>query len=114
MMNATLIMLSVFSVVLIIVLVFVFVFNLKSVDNIRVWWRMASLNLGAAGTAIVSVLVLVPDWAYQVWAILPDEMKAAIPPAYMPMIGVIFYLLGMAARLIKQRNLPKDTRDGTD
>jgi hypothetical protein len=82
--------------------------KLEFIDNVKHAWRMWSLRFQAIAATIISWFVLSPDAALYVWKNLPDEFKSAIPPEYMPMIGVAIMGIGMFARLIKQSKLPKD------
>lgn len=79
--------------------------KLKLIDEARHWYKFWSVKLGALGTAITSILVLFPDAAIHAWSILPHEMKSKIPPEYMPMIGVLVFVLAIFAVFVKQRNI---------
>lgn len=78
---------------------------MKLIPEANAWWRMWSVRLGLLGSVIVSLLVAIPDWAITIWATLPDEIKAMIPPNYMPFIGVAISLCGLVARFIQQEKV---------
>ena len=65
-------------------------------------WRFWSVQLAAVGALLTTALIALPDVAIGAWAVLPAEMKAAIPSEYMPLLGVAVFVLSMVARVIKQ------------
>lgn len=77
----------------------------KIVDDWRLVWRKWSFRFTVIGTAITSFLVAFPDSALTAWAMLPAELKAVIPPKYMPFVGIAFYVLAMASKYAKQAKL---------
>lgn len=84
--------------------------RIKPIDNVgRVWWRLWSVRLASVGTAITSVFVAFPDAALAAWGLLPQELKSAIPPEYMPFIGIAVFAASIIARLIRQDKLPRKT-----
>lgn len=68
-------------------------------------WRFWSMQLGALGSSLIAVLVMVPDVAISAWLTFPDDLKSIMPPQYMPMFGVVLYVMGMVARVIRQKKL---------
>lgn len=74
----------------------------KTVDEIRVWWKLWSIRLGLVGSAITGWLVSFPDQAVGLWAAMPYEIRQFIPANYMPLIGVFLFLMSMVSRFIKQ------------
>ena len=82
--------------------------HIQFVDAAKVWWKLWSIRLGAIGSAVVSILIIFPDKALEMWALMPEQFKSFIPPDYMPLVGVIIYMLGMFARFVKQRKLDKE------
>lgn len=75
------------------------------IENWRQCWRFWSVRLAAVGTALTGLLIAFPDAALYAWALMPVEFKAAIPPQYMPLIGVGVFVLSIVARLIRQDSL---------
>lgn len=78
---------------------------MKLVDHWRLIWRTWSFWLGAVGTALTSLLLASPDLALQVWAMMPDDLKATIPARYTPFIGVGIFALSLVAKFVKQAKL---------
>ena len=75
------------------------------IEDWRKCWRFWSVRLGVIGSAITAVLIAVPDVALSAWAMLPADLKAAIPERYMPLIGVGIFVASLIARAIKQTKL---------
>lgn len=75
------------------------------IEDWRECWRFWSVRLAAVGTAITGLLVAFPDAALAAWAVMPVEFKDAIPPQYMPLVGVVVFALSIVARLIRQDSL---------
>jgi hypothetical protein len=71
-------------------------------DDIKVWWRLWSIRLGIAGTAIASAALAFPDWALHTWYALPPEVQQYVPQQYMQVIGVGLFVLSMLSKFIKQ------------
>jgi len=79
--------------------------KMKLMDGWQKFYKYWSVRLGALGAAVASVLIAFPDIALNAWAILPDDLKAFIPPNYMPLIGVAIFVLSMVAKFIPQPKL---------
>ena len=87
--------------------------KLELIEDWRNFWRFWSVRLGIVGSAITGVFIAFPDVALSAWAMLPADLKAAIPERYMPLIGVGIFVASLIARAIKQTKLeqkegPKD------
>ena len=87
--------------------------KLELIEDWRNFWRFWSVRLGIIGSAIAGVLIAFPDVALSAWAVMPGDLKAAIPERYMPLIGVVIFVASLVARAIKQTKLeqkegPKD------
>ena len=79
------------------------------IEDWRNFWRFWSVRLGIVGSAITGVLIAFPDVALSAWAMMPADLKSAIPERYMPLIGVIIFVASLIARAIKQMKLePKE------
>lgn len=79
--------------------------KIRFVDDVRKFWRWWSIRLGLLGTTLTGILIAWPDAALQAWNLLPGELRATIPPKYMPLIGVGVFVLSMVARTIQQQKL---------
>ena len=83
--------------------------KLELIEDWRNFWRFWSVRLGILGSAITGVLIVFPDVALSAWAMMPGDLKAAIPERYMPLIGVGIFVASLIARAIKQTKLePKE------
>lgn len=84
-------------------------FKLQLIEDWRNFWRFWSVRLGIVGSAITGVLIAFPDVALSAWAMMPADLKSAIPERYMPLIGVVIFVASLIARAIKQTKLePKE------
>lgn len=72
------------------------------------WYKFWSTRLGLVGTAIASLLIAYPNLALDLWSALPQEIKALIPPSYMPFIGVIMFVVSLASKFVVQDKLRKE------
>ena len=83
--------------------------KLELIEDWRNFWRFWSVRLGIIGSAITGVLIAFPDVALSAWAMMPADLKSAIPERYMPLIGVVIFVASLVARAIKQTKLePKE------
>ena len=87
--------------------------KLELIEDWRNFWRFWSVRLGIIGSVITGVLIAFPDVALSAWAMMPADLKSAIPERYMPFIGVVIFVASLVARAIKQTKLeqkegPKD------
>lgn len=83
--------------------------KLELIEDWRNFWRFWSVRLGVIGSAITAVLIAFPDVALSAWAMMPADLKSAIPERYMPLIGVAIFVASLIARAIKQTKLePKE------
>ena len=87
--------------------------KLELIEDWPNFWRFWSVRLGIVGSAITGVLIAFPDVALSAWAMMPADLKSAIPERYMPLIGVVIFVASLVARAIKQTKLeqkegPKD------
>lgn len=80
---------------------------MKLVDDAKVWWKLWSIRLGALGTALTGLLIASPEAVLFAWNLLPQDLRAAIPPQYVPFIGVFIMGMSVVARLVKQEKLTK-------
>ena len=83
--------------------------KLELIEDWPNFWRFWSVRLGIVGSAITGVLIAFPDVALSAWAMMPADLKSAIPEHYMPLIGVGIFVASLIARAIKQTKLePKE------
>ena len=83
--------------------------KLELIEDWRNFWRFWSVRLGIVGSAVTAVLIAFPDVALSAWAMMPADLKSAIPEHYMPLIGVVIFVASLIARAIKQSKLePKE------
>jgi len=75
------------------------------VPDWRSWWRMWTIWFQGAAALFFSYLTAVPDAAFQIWAILPSDIRSTFPPAYVQYGGIVLIFLGILARLVKQPKL---------
>jgi hypothetical protein len=64
---------------------------MRLVDNARAAWRWASVQ-------VLAVLAVLPI----VWAEMPEEIRAMLPPEWQPWILSALAVGGIVGRLIKQ------------
>jgi hypothetical protein len=83
---------------------------MKLVENWKQGLRFWSIQLGALGTLLTSYLIAFPDAALYAWSLLPTDIKAHIPPRYMPLVGVAIFVISMLTRLVRQRKLEHEQR----
>lgn len=76
------------------------------IENWRKAWKFWSLQLQAAGLAILAF----PELLINAWVYLPAEIKAMLPSEYASIIGISLIAAGMIARLIKQRKLDDNSK----
>jgi hypothetical protein len=72
------------------------------VDDARNWWRWWSMRLNALGLAILAWVQIDPVSVLYVWAMMPEEVKAVLPPRILVFVGLGLFALSMIARVVKQ------------
>lgn len=74
-----------------------------------------SLKWALISGFISSLLLAWPDAALTIWQSLPDSMKSAIPENYIPMVGVVIYMVSMIARGYQQhKRMQKNEQNYSD
>lgn len=72
-------------------------------------WRLIlkqwSFWLGIAGAALTSAFVALPQFALEVWLMMPPDLKATLPEKYTPLIGVGVFVLSLISKFITQARL---------
>lgn len=84
--------------------------RLELVDNWKKWHKFWSVRLGLIGTAITAFFLAAPDAAIQVWAVMPDDIKATLPPEFVKYFGVFLMAAGSFARIVKQNKLHEEVK----
>ncbi len=77
----------------------------KKIQLIPHWreaWRYWSLRLTTLGTLLITYLTASPEAVLQAWAVLPEDIKAFLPPNYSKFVAIGILALGAVARIIKQ------------
>ena len=69
------------------------------IHNWRAAWRFFSMQAMALNTAFLAT-----------WAVLPDDLKSALPSWLVPSAAVALLVIGMGSRLVKQE--PKQGGNG--
>lgn len=72
------------------------------IDEWRDGWRFWSVRIQAAAVAAGTVLAAMPNELAQIWASLPPELRAAMPPAVVRWLPILLGLSAIAARFLKQ------------
>lgn len=87
----------------------------RIVEDWKTWPRRWSVQLNAAGSALLAWLVASPDAAFAAWHALPDDLRAVIPSRMMPLIALALFALSAFAQLVKQQKLkPPPTEPPND
>lgn len=68
---------------------------MRLVEGWRSAWRWASVWLHVIGTAVLGLFLMIPA--------MPQEIQRALPLKWQAVAVAIWFALGIAARLIKQR-----------
>jgi hypothetical protein len=74
----------------------------KLVDDWRRAWRWWSVRLNVLGTTLLAWFLAAPDVAREIWAALPAELKAELPPRIAYLIPLIILFAANVARILKQ------------
>ena len=84
---------------------------LKLIDEWRLCFRFWSVRLSLIGSALLSGLFAFPEAMFQVWNLVPVELRAYLPDTLARWIPIVIIVLGVAARLIKQEGLRNAKRN---
>ena len=86
--------------------------KLELIEGWRKWYKLWSVRLMALGTILTGWFLAAPDAAIQLWLMLPDDLKALLPPDVVKYIPIFILIAGTFARVIKQNKLQKvDTNE---
>lgn len=75
---------------------------MKLIPDIKKAHKFWSVRLGALTTLVATMVAAAPDALMAVWATLPPDLKAFIPPEYGQIIVVVLIVSSLIARLIDQ------------
>lgn len=64
---------------------------MKLISNWRRAWRMFSMQAMTLAAALQGA-----------WMLMPEDLKAALPPALVPVVSVALLVAGMVGRLVDQ------------
>lgn len=78
---------------------------MQLIDDARQWWRLWSVRLNAIGLAILAWVQFDPVSVLAVWNMMPLDVRAALPPTTVRIVGLALVALAMIARLVKQPKL---------
>lgn len=81
--------------------------KLRLIQGWRDWWRLWSIRLNALGLAILGYVQIDPVGALAVWNMMPADVRRALPPNILTIIGLTFFALSMISRLVVQPKLEK-------
>jgi hypothetical protein len=79
--------------------------NLKLIPDWPKFYKLWSVRLTFAGSIITSVLIAFPEAAISVWLTLPSDIRDALPPQFVPFLGVAIVLSSIFARVVQQPKL---------
>jgi hypothetical protein len=82
---------------------------LRDCGSVHRFW---SVRLSAVGAVLIGALAAWPDWVIELWALMPVEVQALIPPRLMPLLGIGIYALTIVARLVRQSSLDRRRTHG--
>lgn len=75
---------------------------MKLVPEWRAAWRWWSVRLNLIGNMLLAALLAFPAVAHDVWANLPPDLKAMLPPQVVLWVPVLIFIAATFARLVQQ------------
>lgn len=81
------------------------------VSHWRLIFKQWSFWLGIVGTTLTTAFLALPDFALQVWLMMPPDLKATIPERYTPFIGVGVFVLSLIGKFVRQPKLEAQRRE---
>lgn len=78
---------------------------MKLIPDWRKSWKFWSIRLGVIGTVLTSIFLAAPDAALYAWALLPEDIKAHMPPAVIKFMGIGIMAASFIARVVQQPKL---------
>lgn len=83
---------------------------MKLIDDWRNWWKFWSIRIAAIFSVVITALLSFPEYAIQVWGMLPSDFQF-VADQYKPFVGVVLFALLAASRLVKQKKLDCEKDD---
>lgn len=77
--------------------------KIQLIDDVRRIWKFISVWLIVAAGFVQSIFIVAPDTILEIWHVLPQELKATIPPQYVQFITIIILVFAIVGRAIKQK-----------
>lgn len=71
----------------------------------RLLWRTWSNRLTFLGTAIFTLFQAWASLPVELWNMMPEEVKALLPPMALRWLPILFFIAAMFARVIRQEKL---------
>ena len=62
-----------------------------------------SFLLSTAGTVVVGYAIAAPEAVLHVWLMMPDDLKAVLPPNFVKQFGIALFIASNVAMILKQR-----------
>lgn len=78
---------------------------MKLVPDWRDWPKWVSTWFELAAASFFSYLAFAPDAVLQIWAVLPADVRAAIPSDWLKWGGVALIVAGSLAKIVDQPKL---------
>lgn len=75
------------------------------IEQWRQWYKLWSVRLSAFGTVLMTALTVWPDRVFQIWLMMPPEVRRLMPEQVVTGIAALIFLLTAVSRLIKQKKL---------
>lgn len=72
-------------------------------DVVKRW----SFWLSTAGTVVVSWAISAPETVLHVWLMMPDDLKAVLPPNFVKQFGIGLFIASNVAMILKQSRSEK-------
>ena len=85
--------------------------RLEFVAHAKLLWKTWSVWLVSAGTLLGVYLAAAPDALVQVWLMLPQDLKAALPVNVAQYISYALIALGVVSKFIKQPKLDQQRKE---
>lgn len=77
--------------------------KIQLVDDVRRLWKFISVWLIVLAGFVQSIFIVAPETILQLWQVLPQELKDAIPPQYVQFITIGILFTAIIGRAIKQK-----------